>query len=108
VGDLTRWSAFNGLVFHLKSSTPWAEPYPDVVDTCPTGDGTVALLGPDPDVETMHDYDPAGCRCIPARADGMQACARRGAAVTRHSQGFTKVPLHIPRFAFLASFSAAT
>jgi hypothetical protein len=36
------------------------------------------------------------------------ACVRRGGDDARHSQGFTKVPRHIPRLAFLASFSAST
>ena len=52
---------------------------------------------------------PAAHRLMPDNGTIVEgACVPRGGDYARHIQGFTKVPRHIPRLAFRASFSAST
>ena len=60
-------------------------------------------LPPRPDCKRLHNHDPAGCRRVPAGAEGVDARGR--AAVSRYSQGLPKVPRHMPRLALGASAS---
>ena len=88
--------------------------YSDVVPRAPDLDLVLAICPTgttDPDVPTCPNPinwkdGSIAYRRVPAGAEGVDARGRSEGAATRHTQGLTEVPRHMPRLAFLASYRA--
>ena len=59
-----------------------------VLDICPTGPG---IAGPTHPIQLIGNRAPLACRCVPAGAEGVDACVRHGDDA-RQAQGFAKFP----------------